>query len=57
MKTLLSLCSILLLTAGAVKFDAARLDAGALFTAVLVAALFAFAATDGRRGGRPVRVA
>jgi hypothetical protein len=57
MKTLLSLLSILTLTAGAIEFDASQLDAGALFTAVLVAALFAFAANDGRRGGRPVRVA
>ncbi|MDD2765463.1 MAG: hypothetical protein PHE83_15990 [Opitutaceae bacterium] len=54
MKTLLSLLSVLLLIVAAVSLDAYQLDAGILFSALTVAALFAFALNDNRRLRRPL---
>jgi hypothetical protein len=51
MKTLLSLLFISVLLTAAASLDAYQLDAGVLFTAVAVAALFAIALND----SRPVR--
>jgi hypothetical protein len=49
MKTILSLFTTLALIIGAASLDAYRLDAGLLFSALAVAALFAFALNDVRR--------
>jgi len=58
MKTLLSILSILLLTAAAMSLDTYRLDAGDWSMAAIVAVLFGFALNDVRRRerrcGRPV---
>lgn len=50
MKTLLSLLFILVLTTAAISLDSYPLDASALFLALAVAVLFAFALND-----RPLR--
>jgi hypothetical protein len=49
MKTILSLFTTFTLIIGAASLDASRLDAGVLFSALAVAALFAFALNDVRR--------
>jgi hypothetical protein len=49
MKTILSLFTTLTLIIGAASLDASQLDAGVLFSALAVAALFAFALNDVRR--------
>ena len=49
MKTILSLVTTLALIIGAASLDASKLDAGSLFSALAVAALFAFALNDVRR--------
>lgn len=46
MKTILSLLATLALIIGAASLDASQLDAGVLFSAFAVAALFAFALND-----------
>jgi hypothetical protein len=46
MKTILSLVTTFTLIIGAASLDASRLDAGVLFSALAVAALFAFALND-----------
>ena len=59
MKTLLSLLSILVLLMAAISLDAYQLDAGVVFSAVAVTALFAIALNDSRRPERilvPTRV-
>ncbi len=55
MKTLLSILSILALTAAAMSLDATPLNAGDWFVAALVAVLFGFALNDARRRDRPFR--
>jgi len=55
MKTLLSIGSVLFLTAGAMSLDSTRLDGGDWVMAILVAALFGFALNDARRKDRPFR--
>ena len=57
MKTILSLFTTLTLIIGAASLDAYRLDAGLLFSALAVAALFAFALNDVRRPPYRVRSA
>ena len=57
MKTILSLFTTLALIIGAASLDAYRLDAGLLFSALAVAALFAFALNDVRRPPYRVRSA
>jgi hypothetical protein len=49
MKTVLSLVTPLALIIAAIALDTQRLNAGVLFSALAVAALFAFALHDGRR--------
>ncbi|HUL53269.1 MAG TPA: hypothetical protein VLT83_07665 [Opitutaceae bacterium] len=56
MKTLVSLFSILALLTATESLDAARWDAGALFSALAVAVLFAIALNDTRRPGRSLIV-
>ena len=53
MKTLLSLLSTLALITALASLDSQRLDAGVLFPAFAVAALVAFALTEGRGPARP----
>ena len=53
MKTLLSLLSTLALITAIASLDGYRLDAGMLFSACAVAALAAFALTEGRGPVRP----
>jgi hypothetical protein len=53
MKTLLSLLSTLALITALVTLDGQRLDAGVLFSAFAVAALVAFALTEGHGPARP----
>jgi hypothetical protein len=53
MKTLTSLISILALIIAISSLDSHRLDAGVLFPAFAVAALVAFALTEGRAPARP----
>jgi len=53
MKTLLSLLSTLALITAIASLDSHRLDAGVLFPALAVAALVAFALTEGRDSARP----
>jgi hypothetical protein len=54
MKTLVALFSIFALLTATESLDASQWDAGALFSAVAVAALFAFALNDSRRPERPL---
>jgi hypothetical protein len=54
MKTLVALFSILALLTATESLDASQWDAGALFSAVAVAALFAFALNDSPRPERPL---
>jgi hypothetical protein len=54
MKTLIALFSILALLTATESLDASQWDAGALFSAVAVAALFAFALNDSRLPARPL---
>jgi hypothetical protein len=52
MKTLLSILSILVLTAAAMSLDTYRLDVGDWYMAALVAGLFGFALNDARQTRR-----
>ena len=53
MKTLLSLLSTLALITAIASLDSHRLDAGVLFPALAVGAVFAIALTEGRGPARP----
>jgi hypothetical protein len=56
MKTLISLLSTLALIVAVSSLDSHRLDADVLFPALAVAAVFAFALTEGRGPARPALV-
>ncbi|HUJ44523.1 MAG TPA: hypothetical protein VLW52_13055 [Opitutaceae bacterium] len=56
MKTLFSLLSILALLTATESLDASQWDAGALFSAIAVAVLFAIALNDARRPERSLVV-
>jgi hypothetical protein len=55
MKTLLCFLSTFALTTAIASLDGYRLDVGVLFCSFAVAALFAFALTEGRGPARPAR--
>jgi hypothetical protein len=55
MKTLLCFLSTFALITAIASLDGYRLDVGVLFSAFAVAALFAFALTEGRGPARPAR--
>ncbi len=55
MKTLLCFLSTFALITAIASLDGYRLDVGVLFSSFAVAALFAFALTEGRGPARPAR--